>query len=53
MTRDFLDLMKNVADRYGIKITENAEKGGIFYRDEQGKLQEVPAETIKEIINTT
>lgn len=39
--KEFLDLIKKVADRYGIKVTENADKGGMFFKDRNGNLSEV------------
>lgn len=42
MTKEFIELMKSVGERYGITIKENAPKGGIFYRNELGEMEEVP-----------
>lgn len=36
---------------YGIKITENAESGGVFYRDKKGKLKEIKEDEISKIID--
>lgn len=38
MTQDFLELMKEVAESYNIKVIENAPKGGVFYRNINGEL---------------
>lgn len=51
MTKNFLDLMKEVAEIYNIEITENASMGGVFYKDEKGDLIEVIKDEHTTIIN--
>lgn len=50
MTQELLGLMKKVGEKYGVKITEKAEKGGIFYRDEAGNKKELNLCDCAEII---
>lgn len=51
MTKNFLDLMNEVAEIYDIEITENASMGGVFYKDEKGNLIKVINDEHTAIIN--